>query len=52
MLGRKGHGKNIPGMLLTRGLPEMGLMGQALGTKSRAFIGTARIGDLVATATR
>lgn len=51
MLAGKGLGKNIQAMLITRGLSEMVHLGQALGTSSRAFIGTAGIGDLVATAT-
>lgn len=51
MLAGKHLGKNIQAMLITRGLIEMVHLGQALGTTSKAFIGTAGIGDLVATAT-
>ncbi|MEL6922996.1 MAG: NAD(P)H-dependent glycerol-3-phosphate dehydrogenase [Bacteroidota bacterium] len=51
ILGGKGLGKNIQAMLITRGLTEMVYFGKALGASSRAFIGTAGIGDLVATAT-
>lgn len=51
MLGGLGLGKNIQAMLLTRGLHEMIHIGQALGSDSHAFVGTAGIGDLIATAT-
>ncbi|MFK8103792.1 MAG: NAD(P)H-dependent glycerol-3-phosphate dehydrogenase [Saprospiraceae bacterium] len=51
VLGGAGFGKNIQAMLITRGLTEMVYFGKALGSNSRAFIGTAGIGDLVATAT-
>jgi glycerol-3-phosphate dehydrogenase (NAD(P)+) len=51
ILGGLGMGKNIQAMLITRGLVEMVYLGKAMGTESRAFIGTAGIGDLVATAT-
>lgn len=51
LLTGAGLGKNIQAMLITRGLTEMVHLGQALGTTSRAFIGTAGIGDLIATAT-
>ncbi len=50
ILGGLGMGKNIQAMLITRGLHEMIHIGQALGSNSRAFIGTAGIGDLIATA--
>lgn len=46
-----GLGKNIQAMLITRGLMEMVNLGKAMGATSKAFIGTAGIGDLVATAT-
>lgn len=46
-----GLGKNIQAMLITRGLMEMVYFGKAMGASSQAFIGTAGIGDLVATAT-
>lgn len=51
ILGGLGLGKNIQAMLITRGLMEMIYFGKAMGAESRAFIGTAGIGDLVATAT-
>ncbi|MEM9824378.1 MAG: NAD(P)H-dependent glycerol-3-phosphate dehydrogenase, partial [Bacteroidota bacterium] len=51
VLGGKGMGKNIQAMLITRGLMEMVYFGKAMGASSKAFIGTAGIGDLVATAT-
>ena len=46
-----GLGKNIQAMLITRGLHEMIHFGRALGSESRAFFGTAGVGDLIATAT-
>ena len=46
-----GLGKNIQAMMLTRGLHEMIHFGQALGSDSTAFFGTAGVGDLIATAT-
>ncbi len=51
MLKGRGMGKNIQAMLITRGLTEMVHFGQRLGAGSKAFLGTAGIGDLVATAT-
>jgi len=51
ILGGLGLGKNIQAMLINRGLIEMINFGQALGAGSKAFIGTAGMGDLVATAT-
>ncbi len=51
ILEGKGMGKNIQAMLITRGLTEMIYFGKALGAKPDAFLGTAGIGDLVATAT-
>jgi glycerol-3-phosphate dehydrogenase (NAD(P)+) len=46
-----GLGKNIQAMLLTRGLTEMIYFGKAMGSETKAFFGTAGIGDLIATAT-
>lgn len=46
-----GLGKNIQAMLITRGFVEMVHFGQALGSDTKAFFGTAGIGDLIATAT-
>lgn len=51
ILGGMGMGKNIQAMLITRGLVEMVYIGRSMGTESTAFIGTAGIGDLIATAT-
>ena len=51
ILGGLGMGKNIQAMLITRGLVEMVYFGKAMGSDSKAFIGTAGIGDLIATAT-
>jgi len=51
ILGGIGMGKNIQAMLLTRGLREMIAFGKAMGATSRSFVGTAGIGDLIATAT-
>jgi glycerol-3-phosphate dehydrogenase (NAD(P)+) len=51
ILGGLGMGKNIQALLLTRGLMEMIYFGKAMGAKSTAFVGTAGIGDLIATAT-
>ncbi|MFZ4543949.1 MAG: NAD(P)H-dependent glycerol-3-phosphate dehydrogenase [Saprospiraceae bacterium] len=46
-----GMGKNLQAMLITRGLVEMITFGKALGAGNEAFLGTAGIGDLIATAT-
>ena len=51
MLGGMNMGKNIQAMLITRGLTEMIHIGKAMGADSKAFLGTAGIGDLIATAT-
>lgn len=48
-LAGRGLGKNIQAMLITRGLHEMVIFGKALGSTSEAFLGTAGIGDLIAT---
>lgn len=44
-------GKNIQALLITRGLREMIYFGRAVGISEKAFLGTAGIGDLIATAT-
>ncbi len=44
-------GRNIQGLLISRGLVEMVNLGKALGASNQAFIGVAGIGDLVTTAT-
>mgnify|MGYP000916026632 CR=1 FL=1 len=51
MLEGKGMGKNIQAMLITRGLRELIELGRAVGATHRSFLGTAGIGDLIATAT-
>mgnify|MGYP002397509739 CR=1 FL=1 len=51
MLAGKGMGKNLEAMLITRGLREMIELGRCIGSSSRSFLGTAGIGDLIATAT-
>ena len=51
LLQGKGLGKNIQAMLITRGLHEMVHFGLAMGAEKDAFLGTAGIGDLIATAT-
>ncbi|MEM1214864.1 MAG: NAD(P)H-dependent glycerol-3-phosphate dehydrogenase [Bacteroidota bacterium] len=51
MLKGYGLGKNIQAMLITRGLSEMIHYGKAMGADVSAFLGTAGIGDLIATAT-
>lgn len=44
-------GKNLQALLVTRGLREMIYFGKAVGIPERAFLGTAGLGDLIATAT-
>ncbi len=51
LLGGLDIGKNAQAMIITRGLHEMIQFGQKFGTEGKAFLGTAGIGDLVATAT-
>ncbi|GJM36036.1 MAG: glycerol-3-phosphate dehydrogenase [NAD(P)+] [Saprospiraceae bacterium] len=51
ILKGKGYGKNLQAMLITRGWTEMIHYGSKMGATSRAFFGTAGIGDLIATAT-
>ena len=45
-----GLGKNMQALLITRGLRELIDFGFALGVSGEAFLGTAGIGDMVATA--
>lgn len=47
----KGLGKNMQGLFITRGLHEITYFGGLLGADKSAFLGTAGIGDLIATAT-
>ncbi len=49
MLAGKGLGRNMQAMLITRALHEVIYLGQELGSNSRAFLGTAGIGDTIAT---
>ncbi len=51
VVGGKELGKNCEAMLITRGLREMIQLGEAMGSSNKAFLGTAGIGDLIATAT-
>ncbi len=51
ILGGMGLGKNMQALLITRGLMEMVYFGKSMGANSSAFVGTAGIGDLIATAT-
>lgn len=50
IVGGKGFGHNTRALLISRGLIEMIYLGKALGGEPRPFLGTAGIGDLVATA--
>lgn len=51
ILAGLGYGKNMQSVVITRGLREMIQFGEAIGAERRSFLGTAGIGDLVATAT-
>ncbi|MEZ5048719.1 MAG: NAD(P)H-dependent glycerol-3-phosphate dehydrogenase [Saprospiraceae bacterium] len=51
ILAGKELGKNLEALLITRGLNEMIHFGNSLGISGEAFLGTAGIGDLIATAT-
>lgn len=44
-----GHGENAKGLLISRGAVEMVYLGRILGGNTKAFLGLAGIGDLVAT---
>lgn len=46
-----GFGSNMQALLITRGLREMIHIAKAVGAEARPFLGTAGIGDLIATAT-
>ncbi|MGN7455814.1 NAD(P)H-dependent glycerol-3-phosphate dehydrogenase [Paenibacillus pasadenensis] len=46
-----GFGDNAKAALLTRGLAEIGRLGQAMGANMMTFAGLAGVGDLVATCT-
>lgn len=51
IMNKLGFGKNMQALLITRGLREMIHTGLAVGAELRPFLGTAGIGDLIATAT-
>lgn len=51
ILSGMGLGKNMQSLLITRGLREMIYFGRAMGTSANAYLGTAGIGDLIATCT-
>ncbi len=51
ILDGKGFGKNIQAILINRGLMEMIYFGEWLGADCKSFLGTAGIGDLIATST-
>lgn len=51
LIGGKELGKNCEAMLIIRGLREMILLGELMGSTTKGFFGTAGIGDLIATAT-
>ena len=51
IIGGKHLGKNMQALLITRGLREIIHIGIALGAEGKAFLGTAGLGDLIATAT-
>lgn len=51
ILAGLGFGKNMQALIITRGLREMIQFGESVGASNRSFLGTAGIGDLVATAT-
>lgn len=51
ILGGIKMGKNAEAMLITKGLSEMIKISKVVGVDYQAFLGTAGIGDLIATAT-
>ncbi|MEE9437878.1 MAG: NAD(P)H-dependent glycerol-3-phosphate dehydrogenase [Saprospiraceae bacterium] len=51
IVGGLNLGKNLQSALITRGLREMIQFGNSMGAQSKSFLGTAGIGDLIATAT-
>lgn len=51
LLSGLNYGKNMQAMLITRGLREIIYFGKAMGSSSHAFLGTAGIGDMIATCT-
>ena len=51
ILGGLQMGKNLQALLITRGLREMVQFGISMGANANSFLGSAGIGDLIATAT-
>lgn len=51
ILAGRGMGKNMQSLIITRGLREMIQFGEFMGASSTSFLGTAGIGDLIATST-
>lgn len=51
IIGGLDMGKNLQALLITRGLREMIQFGKAVGASPNSFLGSAGIGDLIATAT-
>ena len=51
IIGGRNLGKNAEAMLITRGLSEIIKMASLVGVDYKAFLGTAGVGDLIATAT-
>lgn len=49
MISGMGLGENARAMLISRGMVEMVYIGNALGGNTKAFLGLAGVGDLVAT---
>ncbi|SMD38414.1 glycerol-3-phosphate dehydrogenase (NAD(P)+) [Reichenbachiella faecimaris] len=49
MISGMGLGENSKAMLISRGMVEMVYIGNALGGNTKAFLGLAGVGDLVAT---
>ncbi len=50
ILGGRDLGRNLQALVITKGLAEMIAFGKVMGAESKAFMGTAGIGDLIATA--
>lgn len=51
IVGGMDLGKNLQALLITRGLREMVQFGSSMGASANSFLGSAGIGDLIATAT-
>lgn len=50
ILGGRDLGRNIQALVITKGLAEMIEFGRMMGATPKAFMGTAGVGDLIATA--